>query len=346
VRALLLGYGRMGSMLGEIAARHVPELEICAVVDPAPQALDAARQTLGPAIRATSDPLSALARTDAEACIVATPTPTHAELVTLAIEREIHVFCEKPLSFDVLDSAELGRLAAGQGVILQVGFFRRFSRPWVAAHALVAEHRVGPTVLVKTTTWDRVLPPLAFCDPSVSGGLAVDNGVHELDLLEWLGGAPIARVAAVNAPEPLDRLARVGDVGCVAILAELENGVAGAVDLSRNARYADEMRTEILGTDGAIFVDSVPHGRARLGTSAGLVDVAGTSVEDGFADGVAGELRAFAALARGAERPYPDAFASARATRAALAAQLAAVERSWIDVAATAQLEPAAQTRR
>ena len=45
---------------------------------------------------------------DVEAWLIATPTPTHPDLVTAALGAGLHVLCEKPLSMDPNQSEELG----------------------------------------------------------------------------------------------------------------------------------------------------------------------------------------------------------------------------------------------
>src|SRR5205814_9135642 len=60
----------------------------------------------------------------------------------------------------------------------------------------------------------------------------------------------------------------------------------GLIDLSRNGRYADDVRIEILGSDGAIFVETHPAQRVRLGRRAGLETVWERAGEDAFRAGV------------------------------------------------------------
>ena len=69
--------------------------------------------------------------------------------------------------------------------MLQVGFWRRFSPPWSAAKAAstVPARSVRP-LFVRLAQWDADVPPASFCDPAVSGGLAIDCGVDEFDLAE------------------------------------------------------------------------------------------------------------------------------------------------------------------
>ena len=73
-----------------------------------------------------------------DAIIIAAPDPWHAELAETAMDAGLHVFCEKPLCYGL---AELDRLAAAQirnGVLLQVGYMKRFDPSYEAALELVA----------------------------------------------------------------------------------------------------------------------------------------------------------------------------------------------------------------
>jgi predicted dehydrogenase len=106
----------------------------------------------------------------------------------------------------------------------------------------------------------------------------------------------------------------------VAVL-DLAGGAVAIVDLSRNARYGDDVRTEILGTDGAIFVDLLPTGRTRLATGDGIAVVPGSEAADAVAAGVVGQAEAFAARIRGRFGDVPGAAASTRAVQIGRAVQ-------------------------
>ena len=76
-----------------------------------PDAMDAAA-TLRPAATRYADVGDALAHPGLEACIVATPTPTHPDVVEAALAAGLHVLCEKPLSLDAARGDDLGAIAA------------------------------------------------------------------------------------------------------------------------------------------------------------------------------------------------------------------------------------------
>ena len=143
------------------------------------------------------------------------------------------------------------RLARDQGRVLQVGFWRRFAPPWRTAKERIDAGEIGTPVYVRLAQWDGDPPPASFCDPAVSGGLAIDCGVHEYDLAEWLTGRRITRVSAWALPLVEPSVGEAGDLDNLLAVLELEGGAVATVDLTRNARYGDDVRTEILGSQGA-----------------------------------------------------------------------------------------------
>lgn len=318
LRLAIVGLGRMGGFhAGALAGARA--LDVVALVDPRPDARSGAQRWHRRAA-GHSEPDAVLDPAVCEAVLVATPTPSHGPIVRRALEAGLHVLCEKPLTLDPEESDELGALATDRGLVLQVGFWRRFSPPWVAAKHAIDARLIGEPLLIRLSQWDAHPPPPEFCDPAVSGGLAIDCGVHEFDLAEWLSGRRIAAVRAESLPLVDAGLGAVGDVDNLLAIAELEGGGRAVVDLSRNARYGDDVRTEILGTDGAIFVDLLPHGVARIGTSAGMAPLTGSVAVDAMSAGAQGQAVAFAsaviAAQSGAVDPsVPDAAASARAVR-------------------------------
>lgn len=312
-RLALVGAGRMGAVHAAAIRSHVGA-ELAVVVDVDHEA--AARLSDGAHV--TSDLDEALGRVDG--LVVAAPTPLHPDIAARAIAAGVPILCEKPLSFDVETSERLQSEADAAGVTLAVGFWRRWARPWAHARELIRDGAIGEPTLVRFAQWDADAPPAAFCARDVSGGIFIDCGVHEFELVDVLFDEPIHTIRAMPIGPEDPELTAVGDVG--AGLAEITtaSGLVGLVDLTRTARYADDVRTEVLGTEGALFVDGYPGGRLRIGDKDGMRVVPGTEMVDLMAGGVFSQLDAFIAAIRGEPVDLADGRSSARATAAGLAA--------------------------
>lgn len=323
VDVALLGLGRMGWVHAEILARGVPGLRVAAVAEPNPAIARRARELFGDSARVYNEAYEALAHPDLRACLIVTPTPTHGELCRAALANGLHVFCEKPLSLDPALSIELGHAGEELRRLVQVGFWRRFGPQWTAARQAIADGAIGPLVSIRSVQWDMQAPPPNFCDPEVSGGMLIDCGVHDYDLVEWLSQAHIVRVET-RALRVVDRgIAAVGDLDNAWVVLELGDGSQATVDLSRNGRGFDDVRTEILGSEGSILVSTHPSGEASLRTGGRVVTLHRSAAQDAFAEGVREELVQFArAIAGDADwRELPGAAASTRALTIGLAAR-------------------------
>ncbi len=318
----VLGVGRMGAVHARTISPS-PLIDVVAVADTDTAAAAAVAGEIGASPCASTDHLLDIDGIDA--WLIATPTSTHPALVREALAAGLHVLCEKPLSLNLADSALLGAEAIRSGRVLQIGFWRRFSPPWATAKRLIDSGAIGRPLMVRLSQWDADPPPASFCDPKASGGLAIDCGVHEFDLAEWLTGREVRRVTSFTLPLVDQSLAEVGDVDNLVAVLEMGDGVVATVDLSRNCRYDDDVRTEILGEQGAIFVDLLPTGRTRLATSSGIEVVAGSETDDAFGVGIRMQAEAFARAVAGEDIDIPLAVASTRAVATGLAIQQASI---------------------
>jgi myo-inositol 2-dehydrogenase/D-chiro-inositol 1-dehydrogenase len=310
----LIGAGRMGRTHARALARC--ELaRLVAVCDPVPGAPEAAAPTGAAVYHDTAD---VLADSTIAGVLIAAPTPLHDELVEHALVAGKHVLCEKPLTLDVHRDHELGRLAESLGLVLQVGFWRRFAWPYREAARLLADDAIGSPRLMRLSQWDSEPPPPAFCDPAVSGGIEIDCGVHELDLAAWLLRSPLARVSAAGTPgDPA--IEAVGDVEAVVALAVSAGGAPATIDLARSVRYGDDVRSEIVGAHGAMLISAIGRGSLHVGDGSGLSahPVASDHVLD---DALAAQADCFARAIGGQRDPaLPGAAASAHALAAAQA---------------------------
>ena len=321
VRLAVVGVGRMGAFHVHTLA-GLDAVEIVAIADAIPGLARSVARDIGAA--PYPSPVALLERADVDAWLIATPTITHPEVVAMALDAGFHVLCEKPLALDVGQSDMLGNQAASSRRVLQVGFWRRFSPPWAMAKRLLERGAIGRPLMARLAQWDADPPPASFCDPQASGGLAIDCGVHEFDLVEWLTGLSIEAVTARNLPIVDESIGEIGDVDNLLAVLDLSGGAAATVDLSRNCRYGDDVRTEVLGENGAIFVDLLPAGRTRLATAAGVEVIAGSETADPFAAGIRAQAEAFARAVRGEPIEVPGAAASRQAIVIGRAVQRAA----------------------
>ena len=247
VGVALIGSGRMGSFHGETLARRVPGARLVAVADPAPGAAERLAAALG-AERASTDPAEALADPAVEAVVIAAPARFHADLVVAAAAAGKAVFCEKPMALTLADADRAIGAAGAAGVVLQVGFNRRFAADWAAARALLEEGRLGTPRLLRSVTRD----PGGF-DPSrvPPGTIFNETLIHDFDTLRFLnpGAEPVQVHATADALVETDWRDR-GLLDTAVVVVRFDNGAIGIAEACFEAAYGYDVRGEVLGSQG------------------------------------------------------------------------------------------------
>jgi predicted dehydrogenase len=138
--------------------------------------------------------------------------------------------------------------------MFQAGFMRRFDSGYAAAKAKIEDGAIGTPTTFKSVGRDPFCPDPAYASPSVSGGLILDMAIHDFDLARWLMDDEVKRVYTEGSLLACPELKAVGDIDNAVTSLLFEGGAVGDVEVSRNAFYGYDIRTEVLGTDGALQI--------------------------------------------------------------------------------------------
>jgi inositol 2-dehydrogenase len=263
----VLGLGRMGYLYAGTIA-HVPGAALYAAADPneQPRARVSAEYNVP---HLFADPQELLVLPELDAVVIATPTSTHKELVIAAAEAGKAVFCEKPIALTIPDTHAALTAVERAGVPLQMGFMRRFDAAYARAKEIIQSGQIGRPVTFKSIGRDPFCPNPKFADPEKSGGLIIDMAIHDFDLARWLMQSEVAHVASEGALLVCDTLRAVGDIDNAVINLKFESGALGNVEVSRNAFYGYDIRTEVLGSEGAVNIGVYQHTAVLLLTRGG-----------------------------------------------------------------------------
>ena len=237
VRAGIVGVRFMGAVHAR-AIRRAGGV-VVAAVGATPESSRAAAEALGTERLAESvDEL--LAADDIDIVHVCTPNATHGPLVRAVLAAGKHVVCEKPLAVDAAEAAELLELAEDAGVTATVPFVYRFYPTVREARARVADGSTGPLRLLHGSylqDWlARADDDNWRVDAAVGGPSRAfaDIGVHWCDLVEFVSGHRIVRLAAqtvVAVPSRGGR--RVETEDAAVVLFETDRGAFGNVTVSQ-----------------------------------------------------------------------------------------------------------------
>lgn len=127
-----------------------------------------------------------------DAVVVATPNKFLREIGLAAIQKGIHVLCEKPLGRSVAESAEMVNAAQQYCVILKTGFNHRHHPAIWKAHEVAMNGAIGPIYFIRCIYGHGGRPGYEkewrASKDICGGGELLDQGVHVVDLFRWFLG--------------------------------------------------------------------------------------------------------------------------------------------------------------
>ena len=252
----VLGVGEMGKRHAENLRRLVPEARLVAVADAFPER---ARQVANELeIDESYGSLEAmLERKEVDAVLIATPDKFHAHAISIAARAGKDIFCEKPLAITLADAEAALAAVAKAGVRLQVGFMRRYDPAYASAKSRIETGEIGEPVIFKSVGRDKDAPPISAFQSNVNGMLFYTNTIHDFDLARWLMHDEVTEVHAHTTVAIRPEIAKYGDVVASVVNLKFERGAIGNVESYQQAVYGYDVRTEIVGSKGAIFVGTL-----------------------------------------------------------------------------------------
>ena len=268
-----LGVGVVG--VGAIGRRHaanlawrVPRARLVAVADVRSEQARAVAEELGAKWFGTAEELAA--HPDVEAMVVASSHGAHLEGMLAAAGHGKDVLCEKPITPTLAEADEAIAAVAAAGVRLQIGFMRRYDPAYAAAKGKIEAGEIGDPVLIKATHRNPSLPPSMAGAGAGESRIFVDSAVHDFDNGRWLLGDEVTEVQAVSVPvaEP----ARGDDLSLATL--RFARGGLGSVEVYATCGYGYDVRTEIAGTRGALFIGDVRGTACVLAKAGGVVQEA------------------------------------------------------------------------
>lgn len=255
IRVCLVGAGRVARVHANSLVHHVPAAQLVAIVDPHKATRDETGEMFGITARFASLE-AALDSVAFDAVVITTPTFTHTELAVLAANAGKHVLLEKPMAMNLAECDAIITAAEANGVVLQLGFMRRFDPEFVAAAARIEAGEIGRPMLVKSLTHGPGLPPAWARDLKTSNGNLAEVNSHDWDCVRWLMGSDPQRVHVEvanfkGAARGVDT-EHFYDTALVNI--RFESGGLGSISSVCPCDYGYDARVEIIGERGIMQI--------------------------------------------------------------------------------------------
>lgn len=245
----VIGAGRIGKIHAENLATRIPGAEVAAIADVnLESAQELASRLHIPS--ALDDYHALLSDPSIDAVAVCSSTDTHARIIVEAAQAGKHIFCEKPIDYDLTKIDAALEAVAKAGVKLQIGFNRRFDPNFHKARAMIAEGKIGAPHIIRITSRDPAPPPLSYVKSS--GGMFFDMTIHDFDMARYLSGSEVDEVFTAAGVMVDPGIGEAGDVDTAVILLRFANGAIGTIDNSRKAVYGYDQRVEVFGSAGMV----------------------------------------------------------------------------------------------
>ena len=288
----VLGVGEMGKRHAENLRRLVPAARLIAIADVSEaRAREVAAEY---EIERSYGSLDAmLENKEIEAVVIATPDKFHAQAVVSAARAGKDILCEKPLALTVADAQAAIEAVSKAGRRLQIGFMRRYDPAYASAMKRIEAGEIGTPVIFKSVGRDKTESPIAAYEPILNGMLFYTNTIHDFDLARWLMADEVASVHAYTTVAVRPEVAKYGDVVAGVVNLQYQHGAIGNIESYAQAVYGYDVRTEIVGSKGSIFVGSLNQLPAVLLTARGAERSTADHFLGRFADAYVLELRDF-----------------------------------------------------
>ncbi|WP_394231897.1 inositol 2-dehydrogenase [Niallia oryzisoli] len=266
VKIGIIGAGRIGKLHAENLVR-IPQVEIKAISDIFAERVTPWAEGLG-VQNVTDDYQDILNDPVIDAIFICSSTNTHVPIIVQAAQAGKHIFCEKPINFDLEQTQQALEAVQKYGVKLQIGFNRRFDHNFKRVREMVEENKVGDVHIIKVTSRDPEAPPSEYI--KVSGGIFIDMSIHDFDIARFLSGSDVEEVYVQGAVLVDPVFAEHGDIDTAIITLKFKNGAIGVIDNSRKAVYGYDQRVEVFGSKGCVTVKNDFSNTAELTTDDGV----------------------------------------------------------------------------
>lgn len=263
----VIGAGRIGRVHAENLAYHIPDARLAAITDVDLEAAERCAAEYGIATVA-KDYRTILDNPDIEAVLICSSTDTHSQLIENAAEAGKHIFCEKPIDFDLSRIDKAIQKVDRTGVKLQIGFQRRYDPNFIKVRTMFQEGTLGKLYILRITSRDPEPPPISYI--KASGGLFLDMMIHDFDMARYLVDSEVEEIYTVAGAMVDPEIGKAGDVDTAVVTLKFRNGIIGTIDCCRKSGYGYDQRVELFGSGGMARVENEQQNRTSLTTGAGI----------------------------------------------------------------------------
>lgn len=203
-----------------------------------------------------------LADKEIDAVAICTPSGMHAQQTIDALNAGKHVVVEKPVDVKIPVIDELISVWKKSGKIVAVISQHRFAHAYQTTRKLLQEEKLG-----KITQGDAAMKwwrSQEYYDSGDwrgtfefdGGGCMMNQGVHTIDMLQWVMGPAVGRVVSVTAYVGTLAKERIEVEDSAVAILKFESGALGALNFTTSAYPGLSTKVEVHGNKGTAVVEN------------------------------------------------------------------------------------------
>lgn len=265
----VIGAGTFGSRHIQAFDRH-PDVELAGVLDLNRELAETsvADFASGP-VPVYTDIDEFLAIDGLAAVSVATPDHLHTAPALAVANAGKHLLVEKPLATSIEDARAIVEASRSGGGLLMVDFHNRVNPPFVDAYQAVRDGRVGEVKYVYARLSNTITIASMIKWASASSSLWF-LASHMVDIAQWIVGERIVKVTARALSGTLEARG-ISTPDLFVIMAEFESGALGVFEhawiLPASNPSNTDLKFEVLGSDGAVYIDTTHNRTVEVHTA-------------------------------------------------------------------------------
>ena len=249
----VIGTGMIGKVHAENIAFKIPETHLLSIADVNKDVVTELNEKLNVG-KVFTDYHEILTDPVIDAVAICSSTNTHAQIIIEAALAGKHIFCEKPISYDLKKIDEALSIVKKCGVKLQIGFNRRFDPNFARVRKAIVDGVIGEPHLLHIVSRDPEPPTAEYC--KTSGGIFMDMTIHDFDMARYLIGKEVVEIYAAGGVRIDPEIGKVGDLDTILLMLKYEDGTIGTIDNSEKAAYGYDQRVEVFGSKGAVHINN------------------------------------------------------------------------------------------
>jgi predicted dehydrogenase len=267
IRIGIIGMGIRGTMYAD-TVRENSFAEVAAISEYNEDTLRAAMDKYG--VPGYKDCFKMMDEAELDAVVVATPDFLHRDAVIYAADKGLDILCEKPFSTSVTECEEMVAAIEKNQVKCLVAFENRWNSPVVAAKNTIDNGGVGEVLNVNARLNDTIFVPTELLKWSKGSSVGWFLFPHLVDMIYWFSGKTVESVYGVGTKKKLISMG-IDLYDTIQATLNYTDGTHSTMTsswvLPNSMPLIYDMKLEIIGTDGALYIDTndqmVRHGSDR-----------------------------------------------------------------------------------